>query len=214
MSDACIYAIENTLNGKRYVGSALNKNKRWTLHLSNLRNGSHHCLPLQRAWEKYGQERFAFIVLEAVSEVAELLAREQFWIDKALAERRCYNMARVAGSRLGMKASEETRQRMSLAARGRVFSPEAREKMRAAALARSPEVAARIAASRPRLTHTEETKAVIAAKITGIKRSPETRAKVGAASKGRKHSPEAIARRLESRRLKADARARGVEGRD
>lgn len=199
-----IYAIRNGLNGKAYIGSALNMRKRWSLHRSLLTRGTHHAQPLQRAWAKYGEASFVFEVLEVISDPTALIEREQVWLDGALAEGRAYNAAKVAGSRLGMKSPAETRAKIAAKARGRTPTPEARAKMRAAALARSPEVAERIAASRPSLVHTDETKARVSAKLRGIRRSPETRAKMSAASTGRKHSPETTAKRLETlRRNKA-----------
>lgn len=207
MSQTGIYAIQNNLNGKAYVGSAVTFRKRWSLHRCALGRGSHHARPLQQAWDKYGAEAFSFIVLEEVADPALLTEREQVWIDKYRRGNRAYNMARVAGSRLGMRSSPETRAKISAAAKGRKLTDEARANMRAAALARSPEVAAKIAASRPKIEHSPEARAAISAKLQGIVRSAETRAKIGAASRGRKHSDESKAKRLKSRRLNMAKRA-------
>lgn len=201
MGEGGIYAIRHRESGKAYIGSAVSFRKRFELHRRLLTRGDHHALPLQRAWDKHGSAAFAFEIVEAVADRTQLLIREQAWLDEALASRRSYNLAKTAGSRLGMKSRPETCAKISAKAKGRVVSPEAREKMRAAALSRSPETAAKIAASRPKLVHTDETKARVSAKLLGIRRSPETRAKIGAASVGRTHSPETKAKRLETRRL-------------
>lgn len=206
MNGSGIYAITNLVNGKVYIGSATLFRKRWSLHKRNLRAGTHHCVPLQRAWRKYGEGAFDFIILEEVADRSRLLIREQAWMDSRPG-RETYNMAKVAGSRLGMKNSPEMRAKISAANKGRFISEERRAQMRASALARSPETVARVNASRPPLVHTAASKAAISAKLKGIVRSAETRAKIGAGSKGRTHSPETTAKRLATRRANAAIRA-------
>jgi len=49
-----IYQIKNTLNGKFYVGSAVNIKQRWSTHISSLNKNNHHSGHLQNAWNKYG----------------------------------------------------------------------------------------------------------------------------------------------------------------
>ena len=206
MVESGIYAIRNTVNGKAYVGSATVFRKRFSLHRRQLERGDHHAVPLQRAWIKYGRDAFIFEVLERVSDLSLLIEREQHWIDRHIDARAAYNMAKVAGSRLGMKTSSATIEKMKAAAKGRIITDEARAKMREAALARSPEVAAKIAASRPRLVHTAETKARLSEAARGRQFTAEHRARIGAASKGRTHSPETKAKRLETRRARAAER--------
>lgn len=209
MRRAGIYAIRNRLSGKAYYGSALNISKRWAVHLRLLRDGKHHAIPLQRAWSKYGEDAFAFDVLELVEERERLLSREQFWIDAGRAAAGVYNMAKVAGSRLGMKTSAATKAKISASAKGRVIADSARALMRSAALSRPPELIAKIAASHTGWKHRPETRAAIAAKIAGGTRSTETRAKIGAASRGRRHSPETTAKRLAT--LYANRAAKAAE---
>ena len=59
-----IYQIRNLVNGKVYVGSAVNLQHRRREHRSDLRNGNHHSIKLQRAYNKYGESSFAFEILE------------------------------------------------------------------------------------------------------------------------------------------------------
>lgn len=75
-----IYQIRCKVNGKIYVGSAVNLAGRWYLHRRNLRQRTHHNLHLQQAWDKYGEENFEFSVLEFVG-ASDLLKSEQAWID-------------------------------------------------------------------------------------------------------------------------------------
>jgi len=55
MSKICgIYSILNKLNNKTYIGSSCDIERRWRHHRQNLNKGIHHCIHLQRAWNKYG----------------------------------------------------------------------------------------------------------------------------------------------------------------
>ena len=89
-----IYSILNKVNNKRYIGSAINFKTRKKLHLYRLRHDFHHSILLQRAWEKYGEENFQFLILEDVDENYKLLEREQWWLDNTPNE---YNICKVAG---------------------------------------------------------------------------------------------------------------------
>lgn len=75
-----IYKIENNLNGKFYIGKSTNIPKRFARHKRELNKGTHHCIYLQRAWNKYGEENFSFKVLvECDIDKATLL--EQDYLD-------------------------------------------------------------------------------------------------------------------------------------
>lgn len=62
-----VYKIVNKINGKYYVGKSINIRKRFWRHKSELRRGNHHCVFLQRAWLKYGEESFDFLILKECS---------------------------------------------------------------------------------------------------------------------------------------------------
>lgn len=57
---AGIYCITNTLNGHKYIGSAVNIARRWSGHKSKLNKNIHHSRHLQNAWNKYGEQCFVF----------------------------------------------------------------------------------------------------------------------------------------------------------
>jgi group I intron endonuclease len=80
MKQSGIYAIENTVNGKRYYGSTKDKAGRWQHHKWHLRNGKHGNAHLQMAWNKYGETAFRFIWLKDVPN-EQLLDVEQKYID-------------------------------------------------------------------------------------------------------------------------------------
>lgn len=58
-----IYEIKCKIDGKTYIGQAVDISKRIRKHLNNLRNGRHWNLHLQRAFTKYGENNFEFNVL-------------------------------------------------------------------------------------------------------------------------------------------------------
>lgn len=111
MKQSGIYRIVNKINGKGYVGSAINFIKRWWKHKFDLRKNRHHSIKLQNAWNKYGEENFDFIVIELVKDKNKLIEREQYWINfyDASHPKKGYNVSPTAGSPLGVEF-EHTKQ--------------------------------------------------------------------------------------------------------
>ena len=120
-----IYAIINTVNGKRYIGSAVNLRKRKAQHKLNLNKGIHQNIILQNAWNKHGSDNFIFVVLEYCSSDT-LLKKEQHHIDT----KADYNICPTAGNTLGMKHTEEAKEKIKESKRN--LSAEARARMVAA----------------------------------------------------------------------------------
>lgn len=102
-----IYKITSP-SGNFYIGSAVNFKKRWNLHLHRLKNKTHENSKLQKAFLKYGQEGLKFEKLIICSKI-DLLSYEQKLIDFF---KPVYNICMIAGSRLGVKASEHTKNKM------------------------------------------------------------------------------------------------------
>lgn len=67
-------------NGKIYIGSANNIDKRWKRHVNDLKKNKHVNIHLQRAFDKYGIESFHFEIVELCNK-EELLLKEQLYID-------------------------------------------------------------------------------------------------------------------------------------
>lgn len=80
MEKSGIYKIVNIENGKFYIGSSKDLNGRWIQHKSGLKNKKHINIILQRAWDKYGKDKFTFQIVEECDK-SILLEREQFYID-------------------------------------------------------------------------------------------------------------------------------------
>jgi group I intron endonuclease len=120
-----IYSITNTANGHRYIGSAIIIHKRWNEHIRDLCANKHHSIYLQRAWNTYGNDYFIFSIIEQCDNDL-LIDREQHYIDTLIPE---YNMCRIAGSPLGYKHTDETKEKVSKAGKGRVFSDEHKKRI-------------------------------------------------------------------------------------
>jgi group I intron endonuclease len=126
-----VYSITNTVNSKQYIGSASGSfRSRRNRHYHDLRHNKHHSKPLQRAWNKYGEEAFKFEVL-AICPPSFCLAGEQFYLDAWKPE---YNICKVAGNTLGVKPTPEQREANRKRGLERMNRPEVREANRLRAL--------------------------------------------------------------------------------
>lgn len=116
-----IYCITNILTGKIYIGSSKDCYKRWHLHRHQLNQNKHDNRYLQAAWNKYTKEAFNFSILEICEKDRLILEqREQYWIDLTQCCDRFigYNLAVTAGSQLGIKRSQETKDKISASRMG------------------------------------------------------------------------------------------------
>lgn len=203
-----VYAIINTSNGKRYVGSAVHFSKRFIKHRHELNTNCHHSSKLQRAWIKYGKDTFVFVILFCC-EKKDLLFYEQRAIDGFDAWASGYNMTATAGSRLGMTNSPEHRANISKSLTGRVMSAEWRANIGAGQKGKKrgpypPERGAAISkAKKEQLSHhSDETKKRLSeagmgnSNAKGRTVSPETRFRLAAAKIGKKQPPEQVTKRL------------------
>jgi hypothetical protein len=124
---AAIYQLINKLNGKTYIGSSINLDRRISEYLNplyitrNLKKGNSK---IMNALLKYGYINFGVKVLEVIELnltqkdiKSNILAIEQYYIDLLKPE---YNINKTAGSNLGRTFSNEIRKKMSLAKLGKV----------------------------------------------------------------------------------------------
>jgi len=63
-----IYKLECIPNGKVYIGSSKDLEKRKKQHFSSFKMGHHLCKELQKDFEKFGINNFRFIVIKLCSE--------------------------------------------------------------------------------------------------------------------------------------------------
>jgi group I intron endonuclease len=150
-----IYKIINKLNGKYYVGSAVNIDRRWSRHLYSLKKGIHHNNHLQKAWNKYTKNNFDFVIVQKLPisiSKKELFIEEQKWLDISFKEKeKTYNTSFLAAggglpgkeswnygkkrseeSKLklrGISRTDEVKQKISLSLLGHNVSNECKEKI-------------------------------------------------------------------------------------
>ena len=184
-----IYKIINLVNDKFYVGSTTNKKVRFRQHRKLLRGNRHHCKHLQAAWNKYGEEKFSFVVVEEVSEKTSLQQVEQTYLTQHVGQPYCYNTGRSADAPWRNAPPEITPN----------FGRAVRAEQKAQISATLKEFYAQDYANHPRVgkTHSAETKERIRqAKLAnptrawqGKPRDEATRKKIGDAQRG-KPKPE------------------------
>lgn len=94
----CIYFIVNKTNDKKYIGSTNNFFDRQYQHINSLRRRKHHSILLQRAWDKYGEENFEFVIIASVVDKSKLIEIEQSFLDefKTYDNHFGYNVCQIA----------------------------------------------------------------------------------------------------------------------
>jgi hypothetical protein len=126
-----VYMIRNRINGKMYIGSAVDLRVRWSLHKWELRHHKHNNPYFQNAWDKSGEQNFEFKVLEEVDPVNEkLIEREQYYLDlfKSYLPENGYNIRTVVDRNLGLHHSKESKRKIGLGNKGKFVSEETRKK--------------------------------------------------------------------------------------
>jgi group I intron endonuclease len=110
-----IYKIESKSDNTRcYIGSAININSRWQLHIAQLKKGLHHSIKLQRHFNKYGESDLQFSILLSCDK-CDLLKVEQYFIDSY---NPYFNICKIAGSSLGIKRSKKYLKKISESHKG------------------------------------------------------------------------------------------------
>lgn len=110
-----IYMWYNKITDKTYIGSGFNLGKRINdyYYNSKLKKGNRK---IDNSIKKYTLENFILIILEIISSnnnykiiKEEYLKREQYYLDLYKPE---YNILSIAGSSLGFKHSQETKDKL------------------------------------------------------------------------------------------------------
>lgn len=190
-----IYKIINVVNNKFYVGSTTNKKVRFRQHRNLLRGNRHHCKHLQASWNKYGEDKFEFVVVEIVSEGMSLQQVEDIYLLQHVGQPMCYNSGYSSDAPWRNAPPQATPNF------GKVMAQQQKEKISEAL----KEFYAADYFNHPRVgkKHTEETKLKIKQNRAptagenhyryGKTLSDETKAKIGAAQRGK---PKAEGRKV------------------
>ena len=124
-----VYSITNTANGKIYIGSSVNIDKRFAGHRNALNKGKHENSHLQRAWDKHGIESFRFAVLREAESGHDVRSLEQQYLDQ-LTTGTSYNISKNAcGASFGEDnpaKRDDVRKKISAGLLGKKLTDEAK----------------------------------------------------------------------------------------
>lgn len=189
-----VYCIKSINDGRLYIGSTRESFYwRYKRHSQLLKKGRHGNIHLQRFVNIYGIQSLEFSVIEIVEDEAEVLQREQYYLNLHFPEGILFNIAQEAVAfAKGVKRSEETKEKIRRANLGKKYSEETRKKLSVARKGNKNSLGH---------IHSEETKEKMrnAKKgntySLGYEHTAETREKMKTSNAGkwlgRKHSEEA-----------------------
>lgn len=190
---SCIYKIYCVPNKKFYLGSTVDWVQRKGKHLRELRRCSHYNKRLQRAWTKYGEGSFKFLVLEYADREA-IKAKEQKLLDKWVGHKNCFNTSRNTFSNmLGRKHSKKTKDKIgkanSIALKGKILTEEHKANVKKALqdLYKTIQMPSPTEETRQKM---REAKIGKPAPHNSYPRSEETKRKISEAKKGKKLTEE------------------------
>jgi group I intron endonuclease len=111
-----IYAIQNMINNKIYIGQTKNPEYRWYCHKNNSFNEKTACYNtyIARAIRKYGVDSFQFDIIENYDNINDCNNAEEFWIKFLFSHNSSigYNI-KLGGNNHSM--SEATKQKIGVA---------------------------------------------------------------------------------------------------
>lgn len=120
-----IYCWINMLNGKYYIGSAVDLGNRFNDYFQDSYYKSRSNTLIVRSILKYGIGNFALVILDFVDK-DDLLSREDHFIQTLNPE---YNILQNAGNSLGYNHTPESIEKITQSALGRTHSVEVRKAM-------------------------------------------------------------------------------------
>lgn len=158
-----IYSITNTVNCKKYIGQSIDVKRRLRNHKWSLRHNKHINNHLQKSFNKYGENCFAFEVVCECSE-EQLDELERFYISCYDCMNPQYGYNSESGGNANKHPSKETLQKMRESHGGEKSGMWGKK-------------------------HSEETKALMREKALGRVLSEETRDKLSKSHKGKLAQP-------------------------
>lgn len=106
-----IYAITNTVTGRRYIGSCVKVKRRFGEHRSALKHNKHHCSYLQNSYNKHGKENFTFSIIRVLT-INDRKARAVAELEE-IAKAPCFNSLQAQTNLQFFTSSEEIRLKIS-----------------------------------------------------------------------------------------------------
>lgn len=190
-----IYTLDCPNTGEvRYVGKTINPVKRFKSHLFDKALANRRRSDWIKSLKNNGQ-RPTMGILEVIenSNDFDWQESERFWID-VLRLYGCRLLNLYSGGHGGRIPSLETRQKMSLARKGKPFSESHRANLAAVNRARvlSPETIERLSKQRKGKPRSSETKAKLSKAHTGKKLSEIHKHHLALAGIGRRHTQETL----------------------
>lgn len=113
-----IYCIENMVNHRKYIGQSIDIYNRWKDHKRKLDCNKHRNIYLQRAWNKYGKEKFNFYILKEC-DISALDSYERYYINIFDCMNNKYGYNIEPGGNAHKKIAKETKDKMSKSAKNR-----------------------------------------------------------------------------------------------
>lgn len=125
-----IYCTTNILNNKRYIG------KHSTTNINDGYLGSGRII--LQAIERYGREHFERKIIHVVENESELNYWEKYYIEKYNTIAEGYNITKGGEGVLGLRHSEETKQKISEQLKGQELPKSTKQKMSKAKKGKTP----------------------------------------------------------------------------
>jgi len=115
-----IYVIFNNITKKFYIGSSYNIKNRLYCHFFKLKSNKHPNVHLQRSYNKHDKSVWSIGIIEFCNENI-LIEKEQYYLNlyKSFKDTIGYNISPTASSIRGLKMSQETKDKMSKAQKGK-----------------------------------------------------------------------------------------------
>lgn len=122
-----VYKISSKIKPHRfYIGSSDNITRRWSIHINELKRNVHHSIILQNHFNKYGIDDLLFEILEEC-DICNLVKTEQKYLDLF---NPFFNVRKIADSNVGIKRSDETKEKIRIANIGKKLSQDTKDKMK------------------------------------------------------------------------------------